>query len=107
LSSIYEGFPNVLLEAMALGIPSIATRCPTGPEEIITDGLDGILVPSADEKALAQAIKKVLIDKDLRKRFSNAGKKRVEYFRVDKVARQYEYVITDAYKKYFGKDLLS
>lgn len=99
LSSNYEGFPNVLIEAMALGIPSIATRCPTGPEEIITDGLDGILVPTADEKALAHAMKRVLIDKDLRKRFSNAGKKRVECFRVDKVVKQYEDVITDTYTK--------
>lgn len=93
LSSIYEGFPNVLLESMALGIPSIATRCPTGPEEIITDGVNGILVPPSDERALADAIKKLLLDKDLRKRLSEAARKRAEDFRVEKIIKQYEDVI--------------
>ncbi|MBI3378784.1 MAG: glycosyltransferase [Nitrospirae bacterium] len=90
LSSLYEGFPNVLLEAMALGIPSVATRCPTGPDEIITEGVDGILVPSADEKAIADAIKKLLLDDDLRKRLSEAGKRRIQDFAVEKIVKQYE-----------------
>ncbi len=93
LSSLYEGFPNVLLEALALGVPSIATRCPTGPEEIITDGINGILVPPADEKALAEAIKRLLTDEDLRKRLGEAGKKRAEDFRVEKIIKEYEVVI--------------
>lgn len=93
LSSLYEGFPNVLLEVLALGVPSIATRCPTGPEEIITDEVNGILVPPADEKALADAIKRLLLDKDLRKRLSDAGKKRAEDFGVEKIIKQYEEVI--------------
>jgi len=90
LSSLYEGFPNVLLEAMALGIPSVATRCPTGPDEIITEGVDGILVPPADEKAIADAIKKLLLDEDLRKRLSEAGKRRIQDFAVEKIVKQYE-----------------
>ena len=93
LSSLYEGFPNVLLEAMALGVPSIATRCPTGPEEIITDEVNGLLIPQADEKALANAIKKLLLDKDLRERLSEAARKRAEDFRVEKIIMQYEDVI--------------
>jgi glycosyltransferase involved in cell wall biosynthesis len=93
LSSLYEGFPNALLEAVALGIPSAATRCPTGPEEIITDGVDGILVPPADEKALADAIKRLLLDKDLRDRLSRAGKKRAESFGAEKIVREYENLI--------------
>lgn len=93
LSSLYEGFPNVLLEALALGVPSIATRCPTGPEEIITDEVNGILVPPADEKALTDAIKRLLLDEDLRKRLSDAGKKRAEDFGVEKIIKQYEEVI--------------
>lgn len=93
LSSLYEGFPNVLLEAMALGVPSIATRCPTGPEEIITDEVNGLLIPPADEKALAHAIKKLLLDKDLRTRLSEAARKRAEDFKVEKIIKQYEDVI--------------
>ena len=90
LSSLYEGFPNVLLEAMALGIPSVATRCPTGPDEIITEGVDGVLIPPADEKAIADAIKKLLLDEDLRKRLSEAGKRRIQDFAVEKIVKQYE-----------------
>lgn len=93
LSSLYEGFPNVLLEAMALGVPSIATRCPTGPEEIITDEVNGLLIPQADEKALANAIKKLLLDKDLRKMLGEAARKRAEDFRVEKIIKHYEDVI--------------
>jgi glycosyltransferase involved in cell wall biosynthesis len=93
LSSLYEGFPNVLLEALALGVPSIATRCPTGPEEIITHEVDGILTPPADEMALANAIKRGLLDQGLRKRLGEAGKKRAENFRVKKIVRLYEEVI--------------
>lgn len=95
LSSLYEGFPNVLLEAMALGVPSVATRCLTGPEEIIVDGVNGLLVPPADEKELADAIKRLLNDEDLRRRLGEAGRKRAEDFRVDKIVSQYEKVIED------------
>ncbi|MBI3399374.1 MAG: glycosyltransferase [Deltaproteobacteria bacterium] len=93
LSSLYEGFPNVLLEALALGVPSVATRCPTGPEEIISDGVNGLLVPPADEKSLAEAIKRLLTDEALRKRLGEAGKKRAEDFRVEKIIKEYEAVI--------------
>jgi glycosyltransferase involved in cell wall biosynthesis len=93
LSSLYEGFPNVLLEAMALGIPSVASRCPTGPEEIITDGVDGLLVPPADAEALAKAIRRLLLDESLRKRLGEAGRKRAEDFAAEKIVKQYEDVI--------------
>jgi glycosyltransferase involved in cell wall biosynthesis len=93
LSSLYEGFPNVLLEAMALGVPSIATRCPTGPEEIITDEVNGLLIPPADEKSLAHDIKRLLLDRDLRKRLSENARKKAADFRVEKIIKHYEDVI--------------
>jgi len=92
LSSVYEGFGNVLVEALALGVPVISTRCPVGPEEIITDGLTGVLVPPADEYALAQAILRVLKDGELRYKLSANGPGRAADFAIECIVSQYESV---------------
>ena len=60
LSSDYEGMPNVLLESMCMGMPSISTDCPSGgPRELIEDGVNGLLVPVGDEKKLQEAMEKM------------------------------------------------
>ena len=61
LSSIYEGMPNSLIEAMALGLPCISTDCPCGgPRFLINNGVNGILVPLDDSEAMATKIKEML-----------------------------------------------
>ena len=65
LTSDFEGLPNALLEAMALGLPCVSTRCsPGGAEELIEDGKNGYLVPCGDAKALAERIDSMLCDYD-------------------------------------------
>jgi len=92
LSSLYEGFGNVLVEALALGVPVISTRCPVGPDEIISDGITGLLVPPADEDFLAQAILRVLKDDELRRRLAANGPGRAADFAVERIVSQYESV---------------
>lgn len=60
LSSYYEGLPNVLIEAIGVGTPAIATDCPSGPREILCDGDAGTLVPAEDVDAMVAAIRQYL-----------------------------------------------
>jgi glycosyltransferase involved in cell wall biosynthesis len=82
---------------MACGVPVISTRCPSGPDEIITDGVDGLLVPVGDVKAMAEAILKLLRDEPLRKRLAEAGKKRANDFRVEKMVLEYERTLNELF----------
>lgn len=76
LSSNYEGMPNALMEAMALGIPVIATDCPCGgPRFLISNNQNGILVPIDDEDKMKEAIERILDNKELANTLSlNASK---------------------------------
>lgn len=89
-TSLFEGFGNIILEAMACGVPVIATDCPFGPREIINSGENGILVPVSDEGAIAKALKMVLENKEAGKRFVENAYKRLSEFTPEGMVRSYE-----------------
>jgi glycosyltransferase involved in cell wall biosynthesis len=99
LSSVLEGFPTVLVEAMACGAPVVSTDCQAGPNEIIDNGKNGFLVPIKNPKALAQAILKLINDSDLRKKFSEEGKKRAQNFSAERSAKEYEKLFLELLNK--------
>lgn len=90
LSSSMEGFPLVLNEAMACSTTVVSTRCQYGPEEIVVDGVNGILVAPDDEQALANAALALLKDDRLCTRLAIVGRQQVERLRDTMVVRSYE-----------------
>lgn len=77
LPSYREGLPKVLLEALASGRPVVTTNV-TGCKEVVTDGLNGFLVPARDVASLVIALRQLINDSELRKRFGCAGRERAE-----------------------------
>lgn len=89
VSSLYEGFCNVIVEAMACGTPVVSTDCPSGPAEILEDGKYGPLVPVGDDAALADAIVR-LLDAPPDPQTLRA---RAEYFNVTRAVDSYEQIL--------------
>lgn len=94
-SSIYEGLPTVLIEALVLNVPVVATNCPDGANEILDNGKYGLLIKMNDEEALADAIEKILNDKDLQKKYKIKSK--------DAISRFDDKYITSLFEKLFLK----
>ncbi len=90
LSSDYEGISNSLMEAMALGLPSISTDCPIGGSALcIQDGINGFLVPVGDAKALAKAMEKIAGDIQLSEKMSCEAVKIRETFGETKITERW------------------
>jgi glycosyltransferase involved in cell wall biosynthesis len=97
LSSYREGLPNVVLEAMALETPVVATAI-AGVPKLITGGCDGLLVPAGDAAALAAALQRIFADPTLHRRLATEGRATIERRfafdrRMEKVARLYDEVL--------------
>ena len=99
LSSNSEGMPNALLEALAIGLPCVSTDCPTGPRELIEDGVNGILVPVGDDEALAFAISKMIEDKEFATKCSKNAMKIRETHSIDFIGNQYNQLFIELISK--------
>jgi glycosyltransferase involved in cell wall biosynthesis len=113
LTSLWEGFPNALIEALACGVCVISSDCKSGPREILAPDTDfrfqtrepefakyGILMPVFEEdnqeivRAWVETIKRVLTDEGLRERYSKVGPKRAEDFRIEKIVDEWRRILS-------------
>ncbi|MFB4275588.1 glycosyltransferase family 4 protein [Nonomuraea sp. MTCD27] len=90
LSSRFEGLPMVMIEAMTHALPVVAFDCPTGPGDVLTDGVDGVLVPPRDVDALAAALNRVIADRDLRVRMGRAAARALRAYGPEQVMPLWE-----------------
>lgn len=94
MSSNYEGFGMVLVEAMSCGVPVISFDCKCGPKDIIQPGINGLLVPNGDIQALADAMMKVMEDEAYRKMLSLNARKVVDTYSEQAVMSQWILLFT-------------
>lgn len=89
LSSFFEGFPNVLCEAMYAGLPCIATRCECGPAELIHEGESGFLVPVGDVEQMAYKIRFLVSNEKKRVEFGEHAKESVKRLEKSKISERW------------------
>ncbi|KAB2350732.1 glycosyltransferase family 4 protein [Actinomadura rudentiformis] len=95
LSSRFEGLPMVIIEAMSKGLPVVAFDCPTGPAEMIIDGVDGVLVPAEDVQALTAALRKLMADAALRHRLGDQACRSSQAYDPDLIATRWTTLIRE------------
>lgn len=99
LSSRYEGFGLVILEAQSFGVPVVAFDCPTGPRNIINHGVDGYLVETENIYDLSNKINKLIEEESLRVQFGENAIKNIEKFKIENIMKQWNSLISDLIEK--------
>jgi glycosyltransferase involved in cell wall biosynthesis len=90
LSSRFEGFGMVLIEAMVCGVPCVAFNCPHGPSDIIQDSVDGFLVENNDEVAFAEQLLKLIENENLRREMGAKARENVKRFLPENILKQWD-----------------
>lgn len=89
-SSRFEGFGMVLIEAMACGLPVVSFDCPCGPKDIVRHNEDGLLVPSDDINALAEAMHQMMSDDNLRQQMARVAIKNVQRYKLNEICQHWQ-----------------
>jgi glycosyltransferase involved in cell wall biosynthesis len=90
MTSRKEGFPMVILEAMSVGLPVVAYDCPTGPRDIITEGVDGHVVPNGRTRLFTEALGELMLDADRRRLLGAGALEKVKQYRIDAIADRWD-----------------
>lgn len=98
LSSRYEGFGMVLIEAMSFGIPCVSFNCPYGPSDIIKNNEDGFLAENGNEKELAEKLQKLMKDENLRLQMGNKARENMQRFLPENVVKQWDELFNELLK---------
>jgi glycosyltransferase involved in cell wall biosynthesis len=93
LTSLHEGFPNALAEAMANGVAPVAFDCPTGPSELIESGVNGYLVPLSDIEAASARCIELLADPDKRSAFGERAREVPERFSASRIGELWRQLV--------------
>ena len=93
LSSRYEGFGLVLIEAMAFGLPIVSTDCETGPRELLGDGQTAVVVPADTAAALSAGLLHMINSPDAAARLGAAGRGKANAYSLERITRQWEMLL--------------
>ncbi len=99
MSSHYEGFPMVMIEAMAIGLPVVCFDFPCGPRDIIAPGLNGIIVPDGDIRALAEAMLHLMEDPGRLREMSGHARKISEVYSEEHIMNRWNHFFSDLIRK--------
>ena len=99
LSSRFEGFGMVILEAMSHGLAVVSFDCPCGPKAIIEDGVDGVLVENGEPEKLAQVIIQLIQDEDRRRALAAKAREKSRMYSIEFLGKQWEQLFVDVSDK--------